>query len=91
MKNSIMFVWLIMVILSINIYSAEEDTMMPVKYEELSAGQYMTAVEKSGAICVIPMGILEKHGPHLPLATDTLINQAILEGLLARRATRPRR
>jgi creatinine amidohydrolase len=72
MKKSLNFICLTMVFLTINIYSAEEDTMLPVKYEELSAGQYVTALEKSGAICVIPMGILEKHGPHLPLGTDLI-------------------
>ena len=72
MKNSIMFLSLIMFFLSMNIYSAEEDGMLPVKYEELSAVQYVTALEKSGTICVIPLGILEKHGPHLPLGTDLI-------------------
>jgi creatinine amidohydrolase len=72
MKISLIFICFATVILAINIYSAEEDTMLPVKYEELSAGQFVTAVEQSGAICVIPLGILEKHGMHLPLGTDLI-------------------
>lgn len=43
-----------------------------VQYEELTAPDFVRAVEKSGATAVIPMGILEKHGPHLPLGTDLL-------------------
>jgi len=72
MKKSMICICLTTFILSNNIYSAEEDNMLPVKYEELNAGQFVTAVEKSGAICVIPLGILEKHGPHLPLGTDLI-------------------
>lgn len=45
---------------------------MPVQYEELSAHEFADAVAKSGSICVIPIGILEKHGPHLPVGTDLL-------------------
>ncbi len=45
---------------------------LPRQYEELTAPQLLQALEKSGNICVIPLGILEKHGPHLPLGTDLL-------------------
>lgn len=48
------------------------DTPLPVKYEELTAPEFIQAVEKSGGVCLIPIGILEKHGPHLPLGTDLL-------------------
>jgi len=30
------------------------------------------AVAKSEATCLIPLGVIEKHGPHLPLGTDLL-------------------
>jgi creatinine amidohydrolase len=43
---------------------------LPFKMEELTSPQFVTAVEKSGGVCVIPLGIIEKHGPHLPLGTD---------------------
>jgi creatinine amidohydrolase len=46
---------------------------LPVKYEELTAPQFVDAVAASGGVCMVPLGILEKHGPHLPLGTD-LIN-----------------
>lgn len=49
-------------------FSAE----LPVRYEELTAPDFIHAVEKSGQICVIPLGILEKHGAHLPLGTDMI-------------------
>ena len=45
---------------------------LPIQYEELTAPQIVEAVAKSGGVCIIPMGILEKHGPHLPVGTDLL-------------------
>ncbi|MGE5352869.1 MAG: creatininase family protein [Acidobacteriota bacterium] len=45
---------------------------LSTKYEELTSPDFKKAVEKSEATCIIPMGILEKHGPHLPLGTDML-------------------
>lgn len=46
------------------------DKGLPVKMEELTSPQFAKAVELSGGVCVIPLGIMEKHGPHLPLGTD---------------------
>jgi creatinine amidohydrolase len=45
---------------------------LPVKWEELTSPDFIKAVEKSGKTCVIPLGIMEKHGPHLPLGTDLI-------------------
>ena len=45
---------------------------LPVRYEELTSPEFIQAVELSDSVCIIPMGILEKHGPHLPLGTDLL-------------------
>jgi creatinine amidohydrolase len=46
---------------------------LPVRWEELTAGDFVQALEKSQHTCLLPIGIVEKHGPHLPLGTD-LIN-----------------
>jgi creatinine amidohydrolase len=45
---------------------------LSVRYEELTAPDFVQAVVRSGATCVIPLGILEKHGPHLPIGTDLI-------------------
>jgi len=45
---------------------------IPFKMEELTSPQFAKAVEQSGGVCIIPLGIIEKHGPHLPLGTDLL-------------------
>jgi creatinine amidohydrolase len=46
---------------------------LPVNWEELTAGDFVKALQQSKGVCVLPFGIIEKHGPHLPLGTD-LIN-----------------
>ncbi|MFZ0282938.1 MAG: creatininase family protein [Bacteroidales bacterium] len=43
---------------------------LPFKMEELTSPQFPAAVAKAGGVCVIPMGVIEKHGPHLPIGTD---------------------
>jgi creatinine amidohydrolase len=59
-------------VLSCMIISAQQanENQLPFKMEELSSPQFVMALEKSGGVCVIPLGIIEKHGPHLPLGTD---------------------
>jgi creatinine amidohydrolase len=51
---------------------------LSVNWEELTAGDFVNAIRQSRGTCMLPFGVMEKHGPHLPLGTD-LIN--------ARRAT----
>src|ERR1700724_732644 len=43
-----------------------------VKWEELTATDFAKAIHQSQGTCILPIGILEKHGPHLPLGTDLL-------------------
>jgi len=43
---------------------------LPFRLEELTAPDYIKAVEKSSKTCILPIGVFEKHGPHLPLGTD---------------------
>ncbi len=45
---------------------------LSVHWEELTAPDFVKAVEQSGGTAIIPLGIIEKHGPHLPLGTDLL-------------------
>ena len=45
---------------------------LSVRWEELTAPDFVRAVERSGGTAIIPLGIVEKHGPHLPLGTDLL-------------------
>jgi len=45
-------------------------TNLPFKMEELTSPKFAKAVDLARGVCVIPLGIIEKHGPHLPLGTD---------------------
>jgi creatinine amidohydrolase len=54
---------------------------LSVKWEELTAGDFVSAIQKSQGVCLLPFGILEKHGPHLPLGTDLInVRYAALHG-----------
>lgn len=66
MKNLILFVLLIA---PFTIFAQQ----LPFRFEELTAPDYVKAVEKSARTCIIPIGVFEKHGPHLPLGTDLYI------------------
>jgi creatinine amidohydrolase len=45
---------------------------LSVHWEELTAPDFAQAISRSGGTCLLPFGIIEKHGPHLPLGTDLL-------------------
>ena len=46
---------------------------LPVKFEDLTTPEFVKAVDISEGVCILPFGILEKHGPHMPLGTDLII------------------
>ena len=53
----------------------------PVKWEELTATEFSSAIQHSQGTCLLPFGIIEKHGPHLPLGTDLLnVRYATIHG-----------
>lgn len=45
---------------------------MPARWDELTASDWPAALEKSSQTCILPFGILEKHGPHSPIGTDLI-------------------
>jgi len=49
--------------------SAQE---IPARWDELVASDFPKALEKSSKTCILPIGILEKHGPHSPIGTDLI-------------------
>jgi creatinine amidohydrolase len=45
---------------------------VPVRWDELTVSDWPVALNKSEKTCILPFGILEKHGPHSPLGTDLI-------------------
>lgn len=50
-----------------------------MNWENLRAEEFKDAIERSGGLCVLPIGCVEKHGQHLPLGTDTIAARAVVE------------
>lgn len=42
------------------------------RWDELTASDWPKALARSGGICILPIGILEKHGPHVPIGSDLI-------------------
>jgi len=55
---------------------------LPTKWEELTAADFVQALEASEGTCALPLGIIEKHGPSGPMGTD-LINIRYITTLAA--------
>ncbi len=69
MKKFMMF--LILIIFVLPVFAQE----LPFRMEELTAPDFIKAVEKSSKTCIIPIGVFEKHGPHMPLGTDLYMSR----------------
>jgi creatinine amidohydrolase len=54
-----------------------------MNWEELTDADFAKAAKKTG-LCILSMGVLERHGPHLPLGTDVMAAHAVCT-LAARR------
>ena len=54
------------------VVSSFAQSKLSAKWEELTAADFVQAVHQSQGVCVLPIGIIEKHGPHLPLGTDLI-------------------
>jgi creatinine amidohydrolase len=42
------------------------------KWEDLTASDWPKALKASNETCILPIGILEKHGPHVPIGSDLI-------------------
>jgi len=75
MKKKNLQLIILLMVLSVAFVQAQQsiERKLPVKLEELTVGDFVLAAEKSGGVCLIPLGVMEKHGPHLPLGTDLIV------------------
>ena len=63
------YVLLLAILLSTPVFAQQK---LSVHWEELTGPDFVQAISRSGGTCLLPFGIIEKHGPHLPLGTDLL-------------------
>src|SRR5262245_43190241 len=56
----------------VGLASAASAQDLPARWDELTASDWPKALERSAATCVLPIGILEKHGPHAPIGSDLI-------------------
>lgn len=62
---------LVIALIAFAIPAISQSKLSP-KWEELTAPDFVQAIHQSQGVCLLPIGIIEKHGPHLPLGTDLL-------------------
>lgn len=62
--------FLLVFLLSTVSVAAQQD--LPSRWDELTAGDWPKAQQKAAYTCILPIGILEKHGPHLPMGADLI-------------------
>jgi creatinine amidohydrolase len=43
-----------------------------MRWEELTSDEFAKGVTDCGGVCLLSMGVIERHGPHMPLGTDLL-------------------
>jgi creatinine amidohydrolase len=63
---------LLIALLSLGAFCVDAQTKLSSKWEELTAADFREGMQQAKGTCLLPFGILEKHGPHLPLGTDLL-------------------
>lgn len=50
-----------------------------MKWEYMREEEFEAAIAKSGGLCVLPIGCMEKHGQHLPVGCDSIHARGLTE------------
>jgi creatinine amidohydrolase len=50
-----------------------------VRWEELTSDRFAEAVEEVQGVCLVPLSVVERHGHHLPMGTDTYIGRTVCD------------
>ncbi len=50
-----------------------------MRWEYLREEEFEDAIVRSGGLCILPIGCIEKHGQHLPVGMDTIFAQKIAD------------
>ena len=59
-------------LLLLSLQAPASQAKLSVHWAELSAGEFRDAIARAQGTCLLPFGVMEKHGPHLPLGNDLL-------------------
>lgn len=49
-----------------------------MRWEELTGDQFAEAVERCAGVCLVSLSVIERHGHHLPLGTDTIVGREVV-------------
>jgi creatinine amidohydrolase len=63
------FAFIVILLLTVGYVNAQE---LHSRWDELTAGEWPKALRQSDSTCILPIGILEKHGPHAPIGSDLI-------------------
>lgn len=63
---------LMFAVLASPLLRAAPQSPLSSKWEELTAADFVQAIHRAQGTCILPFGIIEKHGPQMPLGTDLL-------------------
>src|SRR5919199_1146686 len=63
----LLFLFFLHVVISVHVFA-----QIPARWDELTASDWPQALQKSAQTCILPIGILEKHGPHVPIGSDLI-------------------
>lgn len=64
----IMKIFVLLLLFSVSGFAQD----IPSRWDELTASDWPVALEKSNKTIILPIGILEKHGPHAPMGSDLI-------------------
>ncbi len=59
-------------VMSLGQQTASAQAKLSVHWEELTGPDFVKAIQHAQGTCILPIGILEKHGPHMPIGSDLL-------------------
>jgi creatinine amidohydrolase len=54
---------------------AQAQDKLSVHWEELTGPDFVKAIQRAQGTCLLPFGILEKHGPHMPIGSDLIASR----------------
>jgi creatinine amidohydrolase len=68
-RKSAVILLFVMIVCSVSSFC---QSTLAAKWEELTGPDFIQAIQKAQGTCMLPFGIVEKHGPQLPLGTDLI-------------------